>query len=43
MKIALAALLFAASALAQGQLTEPAAACSPENVSFNVKLGSPNL
>jgi len=43
MKIALVTLFCAASALAQGQLTDPAAACGPENISFNVKLGAPNL
>ena len=43
MKVALVALFFAVSALAQGQLTEPAAACGPENINFNVKLGDTNL
>lgn len=38
MKIALIALLFAASALAQGQPAKPTAACGPGNVSFKVKL-----
>ncbi|MGD0683375.1 MAG: hypothetical protein ABR990_15155 [Terracidiphilus sp.] len=43
MKIALVALLFAASAWAQGPSTEPTAACGPANVSFKVKLGAPNM
>jgi hypothetical protein len=43
MKIALIALLFAASALAQGPAADPAAACGPANVSFKVKLGAPNM
>ena len=38
MKIALIALLFAASALAQGPPVRPTAACGPGNVSFKVKL-----
>ena len=43
MKIALIALLFAASALAQGPAADPAAACGPANVSFKVKLGAQNM
>ena len=43
MKIALVALLFAASALAQGPATAPDAACGPNNVSFKVKLDTPNM
>jgi hypothetical protein len=43
MKVALVALLFAASALAQGPSAEPASACGPANVSFKVKLGAPNM
>jgi hypothetical protein len=42
MKLALVALFFAGSALAQGPSALPTAACGPENVSFNVKLGAPN-
>jgi hypothetical protein len=38
MKIALVALLFAATALAQGPSVAPTAACGPDNVSFKVKL-----
>src|ERR1039457_7540505 len=38
MKVALVALLFAASALAQGSSANPAAACGFMNVSFKVKL-----
>jgi hypothetical protein len=38
MKIALVALLFAASALAQNPSANPAAACGPEKVSFKVEL-----
>jgi hypothetical protein len=43
MKVAIVALLFAASALAQGPSADPAAACGPENISFKVKLDAPNM
>lgn len=43
MKFAIVALLFAASALAQGPSPIPTAACGPGNVSFKVKLGAPNM
>jgi hypothetical protein len=40
MKIALIALLFAASAFAQNAPVSPAASCGPGNVNFKVKLDS---
>jgi len=40
MKVALVALLFAASAVAQGSATPPLSNCGPGNVDFKVKLES---